>query len=44
MKLTRLENIRNTLRDMDPADEIIIPDDIAVRARKTLDMMMAIHG
>ncbi len=42
MKLTRLENIRNTLRDLE--GEIVIPEDIAVKARKTLDMMMAIHG
>lgn len=44
MKLTRLENIRNTLRDMDEADEIRIPEAVAERARKTLDLMMAIHG
>jgi quinolinate synthase len=44
MKLTRLENIRNTLRDMPLEDEIIIPEEIAVKARKTLDLMMEIHG
>jgi quinolinate synthase len=42
MKLTRLENIRNVLRDME--DEILIPEEIAVKARKTLDLMMEIHG
>lgn len=44
MKLTRLENIRNTLRDLPEADEIVIPEEIAVKARRTLDLMMAIHG
>lgn len=42
MKLTRLENIRNTLRDLE--GEITIPEHLAVKARKTLDMMMAIHA
>jgi quinolinate synthase len=44
MKLTRLENIRNTLRDLPEADEIFIPEDIAVPARRTLDLMIQIHG
>ncbi len=42
MKLTRLENIRNTLRDL--TDEILIPDEVAVKARKAIDFMMAIDG
>ncbi len=44
MKLTRLENIRNTLRDLEPTEEIDIPEDIAAKARKTLALMMAVHG
>lgn len=42
MKLTRLENLRNTLLDLPEADEIHIPDAIAQRARKTLDLMISI--
>jgi quinolinate synthase len=42
MKLTRLENIRNTLRDLE--GEILIPEETAVKARRTLDLMMEIHG
>lgn len=44
MKLTRLENIRDTLRDLPVAEEIQIPEAIAERARQTLDTMLAIHG
>lgn len=42
MKLTRLENLRNTLLDLPEADEIHIPDAVAQRARKTLDLMISI--
>lgn len=44
MKLTRLENIRNTLLEMPEAEEIRIPEDVTLKARRTLDLMMAIHG
>ena len=39
MKLTRLENILRSLQGNE--NEILIPDDMAVRARKCLDSMMA---
>lgn len=42
MKLTRLENIRNTLSQME--EEIRIPEEVAIRALRTLDLMMRIHG
>lgn len=44
MKLTRLENVRNVLRDLPESEEIKIPDEIAVKARKSLDLMMQTHG
>jgi len=44
MKLTRLENIRNTLLNMPVEEEIIIPENLAIKARRTLDLMMEIHG
>jgi quinolinate synthase len=40
MKLTRLEDVRATLKGDVP--EITIPKDIAVRARRALDRMMAV--
>ena len=44
MKLTRLENIRNTLRDMPVEDEIIIEADIMTKAKKAIDYMMTIQA
>ncbi len=42
MKLTRLENIKKALLGQVP--EMVIPDDIAVRARRCIDSMMVISG
>ena len=42
MKLTRLENIRNTLLNLPAEDEIIIAEDVMARAKKSIDFMMSI--
>jgi quinolinate synthase len=42
MKLTRLENIRNTLLTLE--GQIEIPEDLAIKARRSLALMMQIHG
>jgi quinolinate synthase len=44
MKLTRLENIRNTLRDMPESDEIVIDPAVLDKARHAIDFMMTISG
>lgn len=44
MKLTRLENIRNTLRDMPVEDEIMIDKDTMAKAKKAIDYMMVISA
>lgn len=44
MKLTRLENIRNTLLNLPESEEIIIVPDIAKKAKKAIDFMMEISA
>jgi len=40
MKLITLEKLRDCLRDMRP--EVIVPPDVAARARRAIDRMLAI--
>lgn len=40
MKLTRLEDVRNCLRDMEPV--VTVPEGIRVKARRALDRMLAV--
>src|SRR5947208_10996592 len=40
MKLITLEKLRDCLRDLKP--EVVVPPDVAVRARRAIDRMLAI--
>lgn len=44
MKLTRLENMEHTLQELPVSEEIQIPEAIAERARRPLEVMIATHG
>ena len=40
MKKTTLEKVRDCLRDMSPA--VTVPEDIAARAKRAIDAMLAV--